>query len=349
MDEWLARLRQLQGMEGVRLRSINAVRVLRGLLAAVVGLHRLGLAHMDIKPANVVLWFEGEWVVRVALIDFGACRLVASWCPLGSPVHAMGTYDFAAPETFSSTHARPSFACDAFSVGAVMYELVHGQPLIRLGDMEWGAVAARWRRWQEDQEELGVRGAWEFPPLSGGFSKEMVGVVRRLLVEDPARRVSLERLYAEFEPEGRLLEPLSPPRVLDPPLPASGGDWGLRRAGLAFLSLVCPSPMAFPLAANIYARYRGGVWSQPSRGEARVVRAAACLAQVVKFPDSRVTDAYAGEVGALVDAFGTGGCLSDTAERVLALSHGVHTPDCELLWRAVAGAHGAREQAALYM
>lgn len=340
MHEWLAGL-------GVRQRSMNAMRIFRGLLAAVVGLHRLGIAHLDIKPANVVLWFEGEMVVRVALIDFGASRLVASWCPRGSPQYVLCTREFAAPETFTRAGARPTFACDAFSVGAVMHEVVFGRPFANFRGMKKERIVQWWAQWLEDRRVLGLQAAWEFAPAGGQFSEKLCNAVQRLLKEDPAQRVSLERLYAEFVPEGELLQPAPPSRVRDPPFCA---DEPARRAGLAFLSTVCQSPVSFPLAANIYALYRRGVWpQQPSEGEARVLRGCACLAQLVKFPDSHVSDEHAGEVATLVRAFGSRGCMSDTVERVLWMCYGVQVPDHDLLWRAVAGAQRAHEQAGLYM
>jgi serine/threonine protein kinase len=342
MDEWLAKL----GSSGVRQRSENAEAIFRGLLAAVVGLHRLGIAHLDIKPGNVLLWFQGDRVVRVALIDFGASRFVGSWCPAGSPVYVLCTYEFAAPEAFRG--ARPSFACDAFSVGAVMFEVVHGRPFANFRGMGKGEIVA-W--WKQRLGAAGQQGGWEAPPdaaaAGAGFSEGLWRAVRGLLVEDPEQRLSLERVYAEFVPEGRLLEGPLPPRVVDAPRCA---DESARSRGVAFLARVCRSAVVLPLAVSIYARYRGGVWPQrASAGEARVLRACADLAQVVRFPDSAVTDEHAGEVGALVGAFGVGGCLSDTVERVLARVFHVHVPDTVLLWEAVAGAQGTWEQAGLYI
>jgi hypothetical protein len=56
-------------------------RVMAGILSAVKHLHALGLAHNDLKPANIMLGKDGE----PKLIDFGSCQ------PFGQRLMSCGT------------------------------------------------------------------------------------------------------------------------------------------------------------------------------------------------------------------------------------------------------------------
>jgi eukaryotic-like serine/threonine-protein kinase len=85
-------------------------------LAAALGhLHDGGLAHLDVKPGNVVLR-DG----RPMLIDLGLAR------PVGEPAgrHRRGSPPWMAPEQVRRQPASP--AIDLFALGAVLFELATG-------------------------------------------------------------------------------------------------------------------------------------------------------------------------------------------------------------------------------
>ncbi len=77
-----------------------------------------GLAHLDVKPENVVLR-DG----RPVLIDFGSARRLGSRQPPGRPV---GTVGYAAPEMEACEPV--SAAMDLFGLGTVLAEAVTGIP-----------------------------------------------------------------------------------------------------------------------------------------------------------------------------------------------------------------------------
>lgn len=82
------------------------------IFAVVLGLHRRGLAHLDLKPENVVLR-DGRPVV----IDFGSTRPIGASQPAGRPI---GTAGYAAPEQEA---CRPiSATMDCYGVGSILYE-----------------------------------------------------------------------------------------------------------------------------------------------------------------------------------------------------------------------------------
>lgn len=79
-------------------------------------LHRHGLAHCDLKSANVFL-FEREDKAKV--YDFGTT------CPLDhTTIMGMaGSYRWMAPEFSNQANANINQCCDVFSYGMVLYEI----------------------------------------------------------------------------------------------------------------------------------------------------------------------------------------------------------------------------------
>ncbi|HEY0806076.1 MAG TPA: serine/threonine-protein kinase [Pseudonocardiaceae bacterium] len=86
------------------------------ILAGVADLHRRGLAHLDLKPANVVLRDD-----RPVVVDFGSARRLGASQPLGRPI---GTPGYAAPEQESCQPV--SAIMDCYAVGVLLYEAVTG-------------------------------------------------------------------------------------------------------------------------------------------------------------------------------------------------------------------------------
>lgn len=88
------------------------------LLPALMDLHRRGLAHLDVKPENVVL---GDG--RPVLVDCGSARAIGSLQPPGRPV---GTEGYAAPELEACEPV--SAAMDLYGLGTVLAEALTGVP-----------------------------------------------------------------------------------------------------------------------------------------------------------------------------------------------------------------------------
>ena len=106
--------------EGV-LAASEAVRIVAEIAAALDALHRHGLVHRDVKPANILLASD-----RGALItDFGLARGRADTV-LTRLGDVAGTLDYVAPELLRGQAATS--ASDVYALGCVAYACLAGQP-----------------------------------------------------------------------------------------------------------------------------------------------------------------------------------------------------------------------------
>ena len=110
MDAKLRREKQIDERTALHLAS----EVAEGLLA----LHREGLTHGDIKPANIVLDRDG----KAKLVDFGLSGMARRDAAGG----ILGTPHYVAPESLRG--APDSSHTDLYSLGATLYHLLSGQP-----------------------------------------------------------------------------------------------------------------------------------------------------------------------------------------------------------------------------
>ncbi|MEM5458826.1 AAA family ATPase [Paraburkholderia phytofirmans] len=105
-------------------------------LARVVGhVHRCGLVHKDIKPANVLV--DGNGNVR--LTGFGiASQLPHEHQPPAPPEIVAGTFAYMAPEQTGRMNRSIDTRSDLYSLGVTLYEMLTGSlPFTASDAMEW--------------------------------------------------------------------------------------------------------------------------------------------------------------------------------------------------------------------
>src|SRR5213595_2326956 len=102
----------------------RAAELIVKLARAVQYAHEHGILHRDIKPGNILLDAKGE----PHLTDFGLARLLESESTVTRTLEVLGTPSYMAPEQALGENAAVSSATDAYGLGAVLYQLLTGQP-----------------------------------------------------------------------------------------------------------------------------------------------------------------------------------------------------------------------------
>jgi TolB-like protein len=165
----------------------EAAQIALGILSALDAFHKAEIVHRDLKPSNIMLSSSGP-----KLLDFGLAKHSASDSPgqkdatltegtLGGVF--LGTPRYASPEQFRglSVDARS----DLFSMGAILFEMLTGQPAF--AGESFGDIA-----------HAVLHGSP--PALTGSPAISVLGrIVHRALARDPQDRyASAEQMATEI-------------------------------------------------------------------------------------------------------------------------------------------------------
>lgn len=106
----------------------RVVHLLMQVCSALIEAHELGLVHRDIKPANIMLSLRACVADHVKVLDFGLVKEVKNESTSMTQENTLlGTPLYLAPEAITDP-SRVGAPADLYSLGAVAYQLLTGQP-----------------------------------------------------------------------------------------------------------------------------------------------------------------------------------------------------------------------------
>ena len=194
--------------------------------------HGHGILHRDIKPGNILLDAKGE----PHLTDFGLARLVESESSVTQTLDVLGTPSYMAPEQAVGNNAAVSSATDVYGLGAVLYQLLTGQPPFA------GGTTYETIKLLEDTEPR--------PPrlLNPKVDRDLSTICLKCLEKDPKRRYSSALALAEDLERWLKHEPIAARRV--GPL-VRGKKWVRRNPSMAFMAAMLLA-LAVPLGVMVW-------------------------------------------------------------------------------------------------
>src|SRR5438876_2305304 len=114
----------LDAAPGLRDDPRRIVALMAKVTRAVQYAHGHGILHRDLKPGNILLDGRGEPLVS----DFGLAKWLDTSSDLTRTLTIFGTPGYIAPEQAESAAADLGPAADVYSLGAVLFGLLTGQP-----------------------------------------------------------------------------------------------------------------------------------------------------------------------------------------------------------------------------
>jgi TolB-like protein/Tfp pilus assembly protein PilF len=159
----------------------RAVELMVKVARTVQYAHEHNILHRDIKPGNILLDANGE----PHLTDFGLARLVETESSVTRTMDVLGTPSYMAPEQAVGNNAAVGGATDVYGTGAVLYQLLTGQPPFA------GGTTYETIKLLEDTEPRSPR------LLNPKVDRDLSTICLKCLEKDQTRRYSSALAFAE--------------------------------------------------------------------------------------------------------------------------------------------------------
>jgi len=159
------------------LKEEPAKKIMRGLIATMIGVHKNRVVHHDLKLENVLV---NPVTLATTLIDFGLADIV----PADNDIVSgdAGSYEYLPPEKVftDKRKAYNGFKADIWSIGTIMYALLFAQ-------FPWSK-----RERKDYLESKKVHPKLAFPAHRAHVSANARDLITAMLNMDPIARISLE-------------------------------------------------------------------------------------------------------------------------------------------------------------
>ena len=142
--------------------------ITKQLVAAIKECHENGIAHLDIKPENVLIHSHGF----IRLCDFG---LSEPYRPGQRINKFFGSIPYMSPEVLNKTN-YDAFKADVWSFGVTLYQMITG--LLPFNFKTLPEMKASFEQ--------------GFKPLPSDTPKELTTIIRMALVNDPDKRATIK-------------------------------------------------------------------------------------------------------------------------------------------------------------
>ena len=176
------------------------LRISVGLATALKGLHKGGLIHKDLKPANIIV---NAATSQVWLTGFGIASRLVRERQNATPLESIeGTLTYMAPEQTGRMNRSIDSRSDLYALGVILYEMVTGRlPFSASDSMEW--MHCHVARQPAPPTELRS----DLPPA-------VCAIILKLLAKTPEERYQtaagvlsdLQRCLAVWSAQGRIVE-----------------------------------------------------------------------------------------------------------------------------------------------
>jgi len=194
--------------------------------------HQHGILHRDIKPGNILLDRQGE----PHLTDFGLARLLEQESTITHSSDVLGTPSYMSPEQAAGRTKELTAAADVYSLGAVFYQMLTGEPPFA------GGTTYETIRLVLESEPRNLR------VRNPKIDRELSTICLKCLEKDPKRRYSSALALAEDLEHWLKHEPICARR----PGPfGRGKKWVWRNPSIAIMTALLLA-VAAPLGVMIW-------------------------------------------------------------------------------------------------